>query len=68
MKIYTSNNCPNCKLLKLLLSKKDICFEEVDGTTTKSVAYLRARKIALQLPIIEQDSKFYTFDEYKELL
>jgi arsenate reductase-like glutaredoxin family protein len=65
MKIYTSKNCLNCFGLKGLLQKKQIPFEEVDGTTTKSVAYLRARKVnIIQLPIVEEDGKFYTYDQY----
>lgn len=66
MKIYTSKSCLNCIALKQTLSKKGIQFEEIDGTTTKSVAYLRARKVPLQLPIIEENNKFLTFDQYME--
>ncbi len=68
MKIYTSNNCLNCIALKQTLSKKQVLFEEVDGTTTKSVAFLRARKLPMQLPIIEDNGKFYTFDQYMEII
>lgn len=64
MKIYTSNNCPNCKLLKQLLTNKNKQFEEIDATTTKTVAFLRARKLPMQLPIIEDNGKFFTFDQY----
>ncbi len=68
MKIYTSNNCLNCIALKQLLLKKQVQFEEIDGTTTKSVAFLRARKLPMQLPIIEDDGKFYTFDQYMDMI
>ncbi len=64
MKIYTSKNCKNCIILKQILTKNEIQFEEIDGTTTKAVAYLRARKVSLQLPIIEDNNKFLTFDQY----
>jgi glutaredoxin len=64
MKIYTSKNCLNCIALKQILIKNNIKFEEIDGTTTKSVAYLRARKSSLQLPIIEMNDGFFTFDQY----
>jgi len=64
MKIYTSKNCLNCIALKQTLLKNNIEFEEIDGTTTKSVAYLRARKVPLQLPIIEDNNKLLTFDQY----
>jgi glutaredoxin len=75
MKIYTSPNCPNCISLKQLLTKSNVDFEEIDGTTTKSVAFLRSRKLPLQLPIIEIPSliennspNFFTYDQYLELL
>lgn len=66
MKIYTSKSCLNCIALKQTLLKNEILFEEVDGTTTKSVAHLRARKVPLQLPIIEDNNKFFTYDQYIE--
>lgn len=68
VKIYTSNNCLSCIALKQLLLKKQIQFEEIDGTTTKSVAFLRARKLPMQLPIIEDNGKFFTFDQYTEMI
>lgn len=68
MKIYTSNNCLNCIALKQILLKKQIQFEEIDGTTIKSVAFLRARKLPMQLPIIEDNGKFFTFDQYIEMV
>ncbi len=71
LKVYTSKNCPDCNLLKSILKNRNINFEEIDGTTTKSIAYLRARKVALtQLPIIEiseiskNESKFYLYEQY----
>ncbi len=64
MKIYTSKMCLNCIALKQILLKNNIPFEEIDGTTTKSVAHLRARKVPLQLPIIEDNGKFYTYEQY----
>jgi len=68
MKIYTSKSCLNCITLKQTLLKNKVEFEEIDGTTTKSVAYLRARKVPLQLPIIEENNKFLTFDQYMETI
>lgn len=64
MKIYTSKSCLNCIALKQTLLKNKIQFEEIDGTTTKSVAYLRARKVPLQLPIIEHEGQFITYEQY----
>lgn len=69
IKIYTSKNCLSCISLKQFLTKNGLEFEEVDGTTTKSIAYLRSRKVQiLQLPIIEKDGKFLTFDQYIETI
>lgn len=68
MKIYTSKNCINCIALKEILNKKNISFEEIDGTTTRTIAFLRARKFTMQLPIIESDGKFYTYDQFMEVL
>ena len=64
MKIYTSKRCLNCISLKQILLENKIQFEEIDGTTTKSVAYLRARKVSLQLPIIEENNEFFTYEQY----
>lgn len=70
LKVFTSKKCPDCNLLKQILKNKNIDFEEIDGTTIKSIAYLRARKVSLtQLPIIERDNKFYLYEQYfKEFL
>lgn len=68
MKIYTSKSCLNCITLKQTLLKNKIQFEEIDGTAIKSVAHLRARKVPLQLPIIEENGKFLTFDQYMETI
>ncbi len=69
MKLYISKNCLNCIAIKQTLLKKNIPFEEIDGTTTKTIAFLRARKLPMQLPIIEvEDGKFYTYDQYMETL
>jgi len=64
MKIYTSKSCINCIALKQILSKKQIPFDEIDGATLKSIAYLRARKVTLQLPIIEDNGTFLTYEQY----
>ncbi len=68
MKIYTSKSCLNCISLKQTLLKNKVQFEEIDGTTTKSVAHLRSRKVPLQLKIIEENNKFLTFDQYMETI
>lgn len=68
MKIYTSNICSDCKTLKQLLLNKQMEFEEIDGTTTKSVAFMRARKLPMQLPIIEDNGKFYTFEQFTKII
>lgn len=68
MKIYTSKNCLNCIAIKQILSKKQIPFEEIDGTSTKSVAFMRARKLPMNLPIIEDGGKFFTYDQYTEMI
>lgn len=67
MKVFVSSHCPNCNALKIFLSEKKKLFEEVDATTTKVVAFLRARKLPMQLPIIEEDGKFFTYNQYIEL-
>ena len=65
MKIYTSKNCLNCINLKQILSKNKTKFEEIDGTSNKAIAHLRARKVSiLQLPIIEENGKFLTYEQY----
>lgn len=68
IKIYTSKNCLNCIALKQTLFNNKIEFEEIDGTTTKSVAHLRARKVPLQLPIIEENNKFFTYEQYINIM
>ncbi len=68
MKIYTSKNCLNCIALKQTLINKGIIFEEVDGTNNKTIAFLRVRKLPMQLPLIEDNGKFYTYDQYMEIL
>lgn len=60
MKLFTTQNCPNCKKLKETLDNKGIIYEEMDIETAEGLGdyYFYNRENRLSVPmLIEVDEK-----------
>ena len=62
--IYSTSNCPNCRVLKQLLEKKNIQFNEVDMSTPAALTELRMNGVfAMSAPVLQIGGRFYTTKE-----
>ncbi len=62
--IYSTSNCPNCRLLKQLLDKKKIPYKEVDMATPAALTELRMNGVfTMTAPVLQIGSRFYTYKE-----
>lgn len=70
VKIYTTNNCPKCKVVKNALATAGIDFEEVDLSTVDALVDLRSHGVfVLSAPIIRWGDRFFGIvgDKYREI-
>ncbi len=59
--IYSTQICPNCKMLKELLKTKSIAFNEENMATPAALTELSMNNIfARTAPVLRIDDKFYT--------
>lgn len=58
MKVFTSERCPPCKILKKILREKKVEFEEVNIDTPEGLEEARRYDIRA-LPTIIKDGKTY---------
>ena len=64
--IYSTSNCPNCRVLKQFLEKKNVQFKEVDMATPAALTELRMNGVfTMSAPVMQIGKKFYT---HKEML
>jgi glutaredoxin len=62
--IYSTSNCPNCRVLKQLLEKKNIQFNEVDMATPAALTELRMNGVfTMSAPVLQIGGRFYTTKE-----
>jgi glutaredoxin len=62
--IYSTSNCPNCRVLKQLLDKKNINYKEVDMATPSALTELRMNGVfTMAAPVLQIGNKFYTYNE-----
>ncbi len=62
--IYSTSNCPNCKVLKESIKEMKLEFEEVDMATPESLTELRMNGVfTMAAPVLQVDDKFYTYNE-----
>ena len=62
--IYSTSNCPNCRVLKQLLEKKNIQFKEVDMATPAALTELRMNGVfTMSAPVLQIGGRFYTTKE-----
>lgn len=59
--IYSTKNCPNCRVLKQFIEKKNIQYKEVDMATPAALTELRINGVfTMAAPVLQIGNKFYT--------
>ncbi|MCZ7361810.1 MAG: glutaredoxin family protein [Candidatus Methanoperedens sp.] len=62
--IYSTANCPNCRVLKQLLEKKNVRFNEVDMGTPAALTELRMNGVfTMSAPVLQIGGKYFTTKE-----
>lgn len=66
--IYSTINCPNCRVLKQYLEKKNVAYKEVDMATPAALTELSMNGVfTMAAPVLQIGSRFYTYSElFKE--
>ena len=64
IQVYSTSNCPNCRVLKQLLERMNIQYKEVDMATPAALTELRMNGVfTMAAPVLQVDKKFYTYRE-----
>jgi glutaredoxin len=62
--IYSTRNCPNCRVLKQFLVSKKVPFDEVDMATPAALTELRMNGVfTMAAPVLQIGNKFHTYSE-----
>jgi glutaredoxin len=62
--IYSTRNCPNCRVLKQFLVSKNVPFDEVDMATPAALTELRMNGVfTMAAPVLQIGNKFHTYSE-----
>ena len=64
IQIYSTTNCPNCRVLKQFLETKNIQYKEVDMATPAALTELRMNGVfTMSAPVLQVGSRFFTTKE-----
>ena len=64
IQIYSTRNCPNCRVLKQFLVNKNVPFTEVDMATPAALTELRMNGVfTMSAPVLQIGNKFHTYNE-----
>ncbi len=64
IQLYSTNNCPNCRVLKQILENKNIKYNEVDMATPAALTELRMNGVfTMSAPVLQVNSRFFTTKE-----
>ena len=62
--IYSTKNCPNCKVLKQFMEKAKVQFTEVDMATPAALTELRINGVfTMAAPVLQIGNKFHIYNE-----
>jgi len=62
--IYSTKNCPNCRVLKQFMENAKVQFSEVDMATPAALTELRMSGVfTMAAPVLQIGSKFHTYNE-----
>ena len=64
IKIYSTKNCPNCRVLKQFMENAKVQFTEVDMATPAALTELRMSGVfTMAAPVLQIGNKFHTYNE-----
>ncbi len=64
IQLYSTGNCPNCRVLKQFLENKNIKYEEVDMATPAALTELRMNGVfTMSAPVLQVNNRFFTTKE-----
>ncbi len=64
IQLYSTNNCPNCRVLKQILENKNIVYKEVDMATPAALTELRMNGVfTMSAPVLQVNNRFFTTKE-----
>jgi glutaredoxin len=64
IQIYSTVNCPNCRVLKQFLETMNIQYKEVDMATPAALTELRMNGVfTMSAPVLQVGSRFFTTKE-----
>jgi len=64
IQIYSTVNCPNCRVLKQFLENKNIQYKELDMATPAALTELRMNGVfTMSAPVLQVGSRFFTTKE-----
>ncbi|MDD5617159.1 MAG: glutaredoxin family protein [Candidatus Methanoperedens sp.] len=64
IQIYSTANCPNCRVLKQFLETRNIQYKEVDMATPAALTELRMSGVfTMSAPVLQVGSRFFTTKE-----
>jgi glutaredoxin len=64
IQIYSTVNCPNCRVLKQFLENRNIQYKEVDMATPAALTELRMNGVfTMSAPVLQVGSRFFTTKE-----
>jgi glutaredoxin len=64
IQIYSTINCPNCRVLKQFFENRNIQYKEVDMATPAALTELRMNGVfTMSAPVLQVGSRFFTTKE-----
>ena len=66
IKVFGKENCGKCETLKRTLEEKGIAYEYTQDLKTLMTVASKAR--IMSAPVIEKDEKFYTMENFLEII
>lgn len=66
LKVYGKENCTKCESLKKILDTKEVGYEYIEDLKTLMVVASKAR--IMSAPVVEQNGKFYSMENFLEVL
>jgi glutaredoxin len=64
IQIYSTVNCPNCRVLKQFFETRNIQYKEVDMATPAALTELRMNGVfTMSAPVLQVGSRFFTTKE-----
>jgi glutaredoxin len=62
--LYSTTNCPNCRVLKQFFETKNIQYKEIDMATPAALTELRMNGVfTMSAPVLQIGSSFFTTKE-----